>query len=134
MLNEGNGTKTINLIGKYSGPFDGRFIGTIDGLFHGNFEGKILGKLDGDYKGKSPKGKLSGTSSKIDYNWQLKIRAGLDDDTIMEKRQLRTLWKLQNSEKESVWVTPGIPFVFLMLLGYILYIFLGNIALYLFRI
>ncbi|NHJ47468.1 MAG: hypothetical protein FK733_06760 [Asgard group archaeon] len=126
--------KALNLIGKYTGPFEGRFIGSIEGIFHGTFEGKVLGKLEGDFKGKSPKGKLSGTSTKQEHVWQLKIRAGLDEDTVMEKRQLRTLWKLQNSEKKTVWVTPGIPFVFLMLLGYILYIFIGNFALYLFRL
>jgi preflagellin peptidase FlaK len=123
----------INFDGQLTEPFEGHFLGSIDGLLHGSFEGEIMGKLKGDLYGESPKGKLTGSTSKQE-EWQLTIRSGLDEDTIMEKRQLRTLWQLQNTKKKSVWVTPGIPFVFLMLLGYILYILVGNLALYLFRL
>ena len=124
----------INFNGKYSGPFEGLFLGSFEGFFDGTFEGKILGKLEGDYNGKSPKGKLVGSTASKEQSWNLKIRMGLDEDVIMEKRQLRTLWQLKNSNKQAVWVTPGLPFVFLMLLGYILYILFGNFILYLFRL
>ncbi len=124
----------INFNGQFSETFEALFIGTIDGIFDGTFEGKILGKLDGDFKGKSPKGKLQGSTVSKDNSWKLKMRMGLDEDVIMEKRQLRTLWQLKNTNKKTVWVTPGLPFVFLMLLGYILYILFGNFILYLFRL
>ncbi|NHK32869.1 MAG: hypothetical protein FK730_16095 [Asgard group archaeon] len=124
----------VNFNGKFSGPLEGLFIGTIEGFFDGTFDGKLLGKLEGDFNGKSSKGKLVGSTSLKEYSWNLKMRLGLDEDVIMEKRQLRTLWQLNNSNKKTVWVTPGLPFVFLMLLGYILYILFGNFILYLFRL
>lgn len=127
-------SQMINFNGKFSETIKGLFIGTIEGIFDGTFEGKLMGKLDGDYKGKSPKGKLLGSTSIKENSWQLKMRMGLDEDVAMEKRQLRTLWQLNNTNKKTVWVTPGLPFVFLMLLGYILYILFGNFILYLFRL
>ena len=120
--------------GRYYGPIKGIFKGTLDGVFDGTVDGCMLGKLSGDFHGTSTNGKISGTKKETSDDWQLKIRAGLDEDQIMEKRQLRTLWQLQVRQKKTVWVTPGLPFVFLLLLGYILYLFFGDIALFLFRL
>jgi hypothetical protein len=124
----------LNFTGKYTGPLSGYFIGQLEGVFEGTFSGKVVGNLTGDYLGDSPKGKLTGKLTNKDKTWQLTIRIGLEEEEQMEKRQLRTLWQLQAHRKKSVWVTPGIPFVFLMLIGYILYIIFGNIALLLFVI
>ncbi|MHA1212284.1 MAG: A24 family peptidase C-terminal domain-containing protein, partial [Candidatus Heimdallarchaeota archaeon] len=124
----------INFSGKINVPITLIFIGIIEGVFDGNLKGKMSGDLTGHYVGESPKGKLSGTSTQEPETWKIKVRLGLDEETMMEKRQLRTLWLLQTTKKKTVWVTPGLPFVFLMLIGYILYILFGNIFLFLFRI
>jgi len=120
--------------GIFRGPIEGIFIGTIDGFFEGKFNGDLLGMLEGDFDGVSSKGKLSGEKSVDENEWQLKIRLGLDDEDVMERRQLRTLWQLQSHKKETVWVTPGIPFVFFMLIGYILYLIFDNLAIFLFSL
>ncbi len=123
----------INFNGRITNQITGIFIGTMEGLFEGNLTGKLLGNLEGHFFGNSGKGKLSGTTME-ENSWQLKMRIGLDEEQAMERRQLRTLWLLQNTKKETVWVTPGLPFVTLMLFGYILYILFGNLFLFLIRI
>ncbi|MBK5113170.1 MAG: hypothetical protein KGD59_02895 [Candidatus Heimdallarchaeota archaeon] len=120
--------------GIFHGPIEGIFIGTIDGFFSGKFTGDLLGKLEGDFAGASSKGKLSGEKSGDISEWQLKLRFGLDDEYVMERRQLRTLWQLQSHKKETVWVTPGLPFVSFMLVGYILYLIFDNLAIFLFAL
>ncbi|NHJ32856.1 MAG: hypothetical protein FK732_08335 [Asgard group archaeon] len=120
--------------GILQGPIEGIFIGTIDGFFSGKFTGDLLGKLEGDFDGTSSKGKLSGEKSGDNNEWQLRIRLGLDDEDVMERRQLRTLWQLQTHKKESMWVTPGLPFVSFMLVGYILYLIFDNLAIFLFSL
>ncbi len=124
----------INIDGRLTTPLKGCFIGTLEGIFEGNLSGKMIGKLSGDFEGKSPKGKMDGNITKNSQDWKLKIRMGLDDDDVMELRQLRTLWQLRKQNKKSVWVTPGIPFVALMFFGYIQYLLYGNIALLLFNL
>ena len=118
--------------GNFSFPVDSFFIGVLEGIFEGEFNGKITGRFIGDYSGSSPKGKLSGSTTNASNNWQFKIRTLLDDDQVMENRQLRTLWQLQIHKKKNVWVMPGVPFVTLMLIGYILYLLFGNLALLIF--
>jgi len=127
------GEKLIISEGQSFGAFSGLFIGFLEGVFDGSFEGRLLGKLTGDFHGSSSKGKLTGTQTG-EPTWKLKMRFGLEDESLMEKRQLRTLWQLQTRNKKTVWVTPGIPFVFLMLLGFLLYLFFGNFLLFLFRL
>ncbi len=124
----------INIDGRYTHPIKGCFIGTLEGIFEGQLSGKMIGKLAGDFEGQSSKGKMNGNTTKNSQDWQLKIRMGLDEDDVMEQRQLRTLWQLRKQHKKSVWVTPGIPFVSLMFLGYIQYLLYGNIALLLFNL
>ncbi len=120
--------------GIFHGPIEGIFIGTIDGFFAGKFNGDLLGMLEGDFDGSSTKGKLSGEKSAPENGWQLKLRFGLDEEDVMERRQLRTLWQLQSHKKETVWVTPGLPFVSFMLIGYILYLIFDNLAIFLFSL
>ena len=120
--------------GIFHGPIEGIFIGTIDGFFTGKFNGDLLGMLEGDFDGSSTKGKLSGEKSAPENGWQLKLRFGLDEEDVMERRQLRTLWQLQSHKKETVWVTPGLPFVSFMLIGYILYLIFDNLAIFLFSL
>ncbi len=124
----------INIDGRHTHPIKGCFIGTLEGIFEGKLSGKMFGKLVGDFEGQSSKGKIIGNTTKNSQNWQLNIRMGLDEDEVMEQRQLRTLWQLRKQNKKSVWVTPGIPFVSLMFLGYIQYLLYGNIALLLFNL
>ncbi|HUT81725.1 MAG TPA: A24 family peptidase C-terminal domain-containing protein [Candidatus Bathyarchaeia archaeon] len=123
----------INFNGRLNIPITSIFIGTIDGIFDGTISGKLLGNIEGYFSGNSSKGKLSGTTAK-DGSWIIKMRLGLDEEKAMERRQLRTLWLLQTTNKKTVWVTPGLPFVTLMLFGYILYILFGNFFLFLLRI
>jgi len=118
--------------GTVSGPIKGYFMGTLEGVFEGEFNGKIIADLTGDYSGTSTQGKITGTREPIEREWRVRFRASLDDEEIMEKRQLRTLWQLQKEKKETVWVTPGLPFVTFMFFGYIMYLLFGNIALVIF--
>ncbi|MHA1501037.1 MAG: A24 family peptidase C-terminal domain-containing protein [Candidatus Heimdallarchaeota archaeon] len=120
--------------GKISGPIKGYFIGTLEGVFEGEFNGKMVGDLTGDFSGTSTQGKISGTQEPKERDWKIKFRLSLDDEELMEKRQLRTLWQLEKEKKETVWVTPGLPFVTLMFFGYIMYLLFGNIALVIFAI
>ncbi|MBN1328484.1 MAG: prepilin peptidase [Candidatus Heimdallarchaeota archaeon] len=123
----------ISFHGGINNQINGIFIGMIDGIFDGTISGKLLGNLDGHFFGNSSKGKLSGTTTE-ENSWFLKMRLGLDEEKAMERRQLRTLWLLQKTKKRNVWVTPGLPFVTLMLFGYILYILFGNLFLFVIRI
>lgn len=118
--------------GTITGPIKGYFIGTIEGVLEGEFNGKMIGNLAGDYSGTSTQGKITGTQEPKERDWKVKFRVSLDDDELMEKRQLRTLWQLEKEKKETVWVTPGLPFVTLMFFGYIMYLLFGNIALVIF--
>jgi len=127
------GEKLLTFEGRSLGAFSGLFIGLIEGVFDGDFSGKVAGQLSGDFSGTSSKGKLSGTKTES-RSWQLKMRLGLEDEVLMEKRQLRTIWQLQTTGKKTVWVTPGVPFILLMLFGFILYLFFGNFLLFLFRL
>ena len=124
----------VNIIGNLSNPMKGYFIGTLEGIFEGKLSGKLVGNLTGDYEGNSSRGKMDGNLIQNPEKWNLKIRMSLDEDEIMEQRQLRTLWQLRKEGKKSVWVTPGIPFVSLMFLGYIQYLLYGNLALLMFTI
>ena len=124
----------VKIDGHLANPLKGYFIGTIEGVFEGNLTGKLIGNITGDYTGESPKGKLDGSLLQNPQHWELKIRMSLDEDEIMEQRLLRTLWQLRKEEKKTVWVTPGLPFVALMFLGYIQYLLYGNLALLLFAI
>lgn len=124
----------INIDGRLTTPIKGCFTGTLEGIFEGKLSGKMIGKLSGDFEGQSSKGKMNGSTIKNSQDWQLNIRMGLDEDEVMEQRQLRTLWQLRKQGKKSVWVTPGIPFVSLMFFGYIQYLLFGNIALLLFNL
>ncbi|RLI67138.1 MAG: hypothetical protein DRP02_01765 [Candidatus Gerdarchaeota archaeon] len=127
------GEKLIVSEGRSFGAFSGLFVGFLEGVFDGSIEGRLLGKLTGDFHGSSLQGKLIGTQTG-EPSWKLKMRFGLEDEPLMEKRQLRTLWQLQTRNKKFVWITPGIPFVLLMLLGFLLYLFFGNFLLFLFRL
>ncbi|MHA1441796.1 MAG: A24 family peptidase C-terminal domain-containing protein [Candidatus Heimdallarchaeota archaeon] len=120
--------------GTVSGPIKGCFLGTMEGVLEGELNGKMIGDLSGDYSGKSTQGKITGTQEPKERDWKVKFRVSLDDEELMEKRQLRTLWQLEKEEKETVWVTPGLPFVTLMFFGYIMYLLFGNIALVFFAI
>ncbi|NHJ86532.1 MAG: hypothetical protein FK734_13790 [Asgard group archaeon] len=126
--------KLIDYNGQFSGELDGYFLGEIDGVFDGTFEGQLLGQLEGDFSGTSKSGKILGKKEYFENDWKIKVRVGLEEDLKMERRQLRTIWQLQTTKKETVWVTPGLPFVFLMLFGYILYLLIGNIALLIFSL
>ncbi len=124
----------ISYTGQYTGPLDGIFIGTITGIFEGSFDGELLGELEGDYVGTSKKGKINGTKKSPPGEWRLKICMGLDEEEVMEKRQFRTIWQLKIHDKKTVWVTPGLPFVFLMLFGYVMFLLFNNLALLLFSL
>lgn len=124
----------INTLGRIKLPIDGYFCGLIDGVFDGTINGTAKGNIEGDYLGNSSKGKISGTTLTQSDGWYLNIKTRLEDEYLMEKNQFRTLWQLRKSNKKTVWVMPGIPFVFLMFLGYILYLLFGNIVLLLFTI
>lgn len=125
----------ININGRITVPITGTFIGVLEGIFEGKIECSLVGKLVGDFKGISSKGKISGSKTHESNDWQIKIRMRMEDEEdIMEQRQLRTLWQLRIHEKKTVWVMPGLPFVFLMFIGYILYLLFGDIALQLFAL
>ena len=121
--------------GKSTLPLKGDFLGIIEGIFEGKIDCSLIGKLEGDFQGTSSKGKLSGTKDATTSDWQIKIRMRMEDEEdLMEQRQLRTLWQLNAHNKKTVWVMPGLPFVFFMLIGYILYLLFGNIILQLFAL
>jgi len=88
--------------GTVSGPIKGYFLGTMEGVLEGEFNGKMIGDLSGDYSGKSTQGKITGTQEPKERDWKVKFRVSLDDEELMEKRQLRTLWQLEKEEKENI--------------------------------
>ncbi|MFW9923260.1 MAG: hypothetical protein ACFFDW_08255 [Candidatus Thorarchaeota archaeon] len=124
----------IEMQGKISFPSEFYFIGMIEGIFDGEINCSFVGKINGDFEGTSSNGKISGSQSIISDTWQLKIQMRLDDEDIMEQKQLRTVWQLKKSQKNTVWVMPGLPFVSIMFVGYILYLLFGNLALLFFTI
>lgn len=120
--------------GVHQGQFMGLYQGVLQGSFQGQLTGTFLGRLKGDFMGKSKKGKIDGSVNNLKDQWQITVRLGLEEEEIMDRRLKKTLWQLKAHNKKTVWITPGLPFVFLMLLGYGLYLLFGNIALFIFSL
>jgi ABC-type cobalt transport system substrate-binding protein len=124
----------IDFSGHHNGNLKGFYKGCLAGVFEGSFKGELIGRLIGDFDGSSSEGSLDGHIKQSNRSWQFVFRVGLDEELTMEQRQLRTLWQLKKTKKNKVWVTPGLPFVLLMFIGYVLYLLLGNVFLFLFSI
>ncbi|MEA2070179.1 MAG: A24 family peptidase C-terminal domain-containing protein [Asgard group archaeon] len=124
--------QNIQTILQFNGKIENSFLGYFEGYFKGKLSGTFLGKLSGDLDGFTPKGQLEGTSKNITAPWRFRFRIGMEEEEIMEQRQLRTLLQLQKHDKKMVWVTPGLPFVFFLFIGYIFYLLFGNVLLLLF--
>ncbi|MBD3192900.1 MAG: hypothetical protein GF308_19830 [Candidatus Heimdallarchaeota archaeon] len=118
----------------HQGKVKGLFQGVLQGSFQGQLTGKFLGRLKGDFIGKSKKGKIEGSTNNIKDQWQITMRLGLEEEEVMDRRLQKTLWQLRAHNKKTVWITPGLPFVFFMLLGYGLYLLFGNLALLIFSL
>ncbi|UCE12153.1 MAG: hypothetical protein JSV04_08080, partial [Candidatus Heimdallarchaeota archaeon] len=59
--------------------------------------------------------------------WQISFRVRLDKPEIDLNRKEEIISHAQSKEKISIWVQPSLPFIFILMLGYIADFIVGNI-------
>lgn len=66
---------------------------------------------------------------KNSVNYKLNSIMTIEDETVAIFKRMRFLQEAKENERNSVWIQYSLPFIFLILLGYIFTVFYGNIVL-----
>lgn len=66
---------------------------------------------------------------KEETGWQIIFRARLDTPEADFTRKKELISLIQAKEKGSVWITPSLPFIFILMFGYFVDILVGNLVL-----
>ena len=65
----------------------------------------------------------------VDGEWKIKFQMQLDTPEADLEKKLKLAELLEANEKDFVWVQPSLPFIFFILIGFILEILMGNLIL-----
>ena len=61
--------------------------------------------------------------------WSVLFRVRLDTPEADLRRKQELISSIQITEKQSIWVQPSLPFIFILMLGFFAEILVGNLVL-----